>query len=91
MDESELKQSATERIRWDDEEAARPDRILGSNLNRRGSVGSFSIRSGRSRREIDPSTALPVQYRTVSIQIEESKGKDAAALQKAKDTAARGL
>lgn len=48
-------------IKWDDEEAGRPQR----GLRRTHSTGSMSIRSARSRREVDPSIALPIQYRTV--------------------------
>ncbi|KAI0842402.1 calcium ATPase [Hypoxylon sp. FL0890] len=51
----------------------------------------MSIRSVRSRREVDPSIVLPIQYHTVSIQIEESKQKDAATLSKAKDAASKEL
>ncbi|KAH9905655.1 Na,H/K antiporter P-type ATPase [Xylariomycetidae sp. FL2044] len=75
-------------VRWDDdEEAARPSR----GLRRAHSSGSMSIRSARSRREVDPSVALPVQYRTVSFQIEESKQRDASALSHAKDVATKEL
>ncbi|KAI1389342.1 calcium ATPase [Hypoxylon trugodes] len=51
----------------------------------------MSIRSVHSRREVDPSIILPIQYRTVSYQIEESKQQDVEALSKAKDTATKEL
>ncbi|KAH8662348.1 putative H /K ATPase alpha subunit [Xylariales sp. PMI_506] len=87
MDDLE-KQQTEDRIRWvDDAEnsRARPG------LRRTHSTGSMSIHSTRSRREVDPAVVLPVQYRTVSIQIEESKGKDIADLVKNKQTAAKEL
>ncbi|KAH6646966.1 Na,H/K antiporter P-type ATPase [Truncatella angustata] len=86
IDEPDLKHSVAERIRWEDEEAARP-----RGLRRTHSRGSMSIHSVRSRREVDPSIALPIQYRTVSFGIEESKAKDAVELEKAKDVATKEL
>lgn len=55
----ELKKGPTERVRWHDEEAARPSR--GDDVPRR----SMSISSIRTRREVDPSVTLPIHYRTV--------------------------
>ena len=81
------KQKAS-RIQWtEDVEAAgsRPQPLHRSNSN-------LSIHSMHSRRgSIDPASALPIQYRTVSFQIAESKEKNAAEIQKAKDTAAKGM
>ncbi|KAI2464195.1 calcium ATPase [Annulohypoxylon bovei var. microspora] len=51
----------------------------------------MSIRSARSRREVDPSIALPIQYRTVSYQIEDTIQKDVTAQSKAKDEATKEL
>lgn len=48
-------------VKWEDEEIGRPAR----GLRRTHSSGSMSIRSARSRREVDPSILLPIQYRTV--------------------------
>lgn len=48
-------------VRWHDEEAGQRSR----GLHRARSTGSMSIHSVRSRREVDPSIALPIQYRTV--------------------------
>jgi sodium/potassium-transporting ATPase subunit alpha len=80
------KQNASH-IQWTDVEAAsRPRPEL------RRSNSNISINSMRSRRgSIDPASALPIQYRTVSFQIAESKEKDAREIQKAKDTAAKGI
>jgi sodium/potassium-transporting ATPase subunit alpha len=50
----------------------------------------MSIRSARSR-QVDPNIALPIQYRTVSFNIEESKGKDAVQLAQAKDKTTKGM
>ncbi|CAG8960687.1 hypothetical protein HYFRA_00013455 [Hymenoscyphus fraxineus] len=56
------------------------------------SNSNISINSVHSRRgSIDPASVLPIQYRTVSFQIAESKEKDAADKQKAKDSAAKEL
>lgn len=59
-------------------------------MHRSHSVGSLSIRSARSR-QIDPNIALPIQYRTVSFNIEESRGKDAANLAQVKDKTTKGM
>lgn len=58
-DESDLKPA----LRWDDAEAG--SRAVRHHVRRRDSTGSMSIRSVRSRREIDPAVALPIQYRTL--------------------------
>ncbi|KAK7754293.1 hypothetical protein SLS62_003586 [Diatrype stigma] len=84
-DADDLKKGPTERVRWHDEEAARPSR--GDDAPRR----SMSISSIRTRREVDLSVTLPIHYRTVSFNIEESKSKDLAALQKANDATTREL
>ncbi|ORY59095.1 putative H /K ATPase alpha subunit [Pseudomassariella vexata] len=94
MDETELKQPPIDRnIRWGDEEAATTRPYRGSTLRRTNSTGSLSIHSVRSRREVEPGVILPIQYRTVSFQIEEtkSKSKDVAAVEKARDSATREL
>jgi sodium/potassium-transporting ATPase subunit alpha len=85
---SEEKQKAS-RIHWTDADVeaaeARPRAPL------RRSNSNISINSVHSRRgSIDPASALPIQYRTVSYQIAESKEKSAAEIQKAKDSAAKG-
>lgn len=79
------------RIRWagdksDDIEAnfrprgprrSNSDASIGSNTSRRGSI--------------DPSNALPIQYRTVSIQIEESRDNSLREALKVKDATAIGM
>jgi sodium/potassium-transporting ATPase subunit alpha len=77
------------RIQWTDVDveggASRP------RLSLHRSNSNISINSMHSRRaSIDPASALPIQYRTVSFQIAESKEKNAAEIQKAKDSAAKG-
>ncbi|KUJ19293.1 putative H /K ATPase alpha subunit [Mollisia scopiformis] len=90
MVESEDNKDKAPRIHWiqSDVEAgeSRPRPEL------RRSNSNISINSVYSRRgSIDPASALPIQYRTVSHQIAESKEKNAADIQKAKDTAAKEL
>ncbi|KAI9832078.1 MAG: hypothetical protein M1826_002406 [Phylliscum demangeonii] len=47
-----------------------------------------SVRSATRRRgSIDPASALPVQYRTLSVQIEETRDRDLKEVQKGKDHA----
>ncbi|KAH8589244.1 hypothetical protein B0O99DRAFT_692649 [Bisporella sp. PMI_857] len=78
----------TPRIQWTegDLEAGRPR----PELQRTNS--NISIYSSTSRRgSIDPASALPIQYRTVSFQINETHEKDTKDLQKAKNNAAKEL
>ncbi|KAJ3567702.1 hypothetical protein NPX13_g6677 [Xylaria arbuscula] len=85
MDDDDLK--AKPALRWDDVEAGSHG---GRGLRRRDSTGSMSIRSVRTRREVDPAVALPIQYRTVSYQISESNQvQDLKERVKAKDVAAK--
>jgi sodium/potassium-transporting ATPase subunit alpha len=49
-------------VRWEDEEA---NAHAAPRLIRRDSVGSMSIRSLQSRREIDPAIAIPIEFRTL--------------------------
>lgn len=86
--EPDLEKSApADRIRWRDQQVARQGR---PSLYRTHSAGSMSIRSVRSR-HVDPNIALPIQYRTVSFNIEESRAKDAVGLAKAKDKTTKGF
>lgn len=81
----DTKQQPT-KIQWTDVdiEASGPHR-----LRRRDS--NISIHSVHSRRgSIDPASALPIQYRTISYQIAESKELNAGKAQKAKENAAKG-
>ncbi|KAI0397631.1 hypothetical protein F5Y17DRAFT_414011 [Xylariaceae sp. FL0594] len=74
-------------LRWVDVEAgSRPPQ----GMRRRDSRSSMSIRSVGSRREVDPATALPIQYRTLSYEISESKqAPDLEAQKGAKETATK--
>jgi len=83
-------------IRFDsvgDEEAGRRDTVLrlsrtASNISST-SIGSMSSR--RRRNSIDPATAFPITYRTVSYAIEETKEKERVEAVKAKKDAAAEL
>jgi hypothetical protein len=79
----------TPRIQWTDTDVE----AFGSRRPSLHRVNSNSSLSGaHSRRgSIDPASALPITYRTVSYQIAESKEKSAAEVQKAKDSAAKGM
>lgn len=77
------------RIQWNESDVEAGDARARPNLHRSNS--NISINSAHSRRgSIDPASALPIQYRTVSFQIAESKEKNAAEIKKAKDSAAKG-
>jgi sodium/potassium-transporting ATPase subunit alpha len=83
------KQKAS-RIHWTDADVEAPEARPRLILHRSNS--NISINSVHSRRgSIDPASALPIQYRTVSYQIAESKEKNVAEIQKAKDSAAKGM
>jgi sodium/potassium-transporting ATPase subunit alpha len=87
MVEFEQNQTRTPRIQWTDADIEAGGRR--PSLHRTNS--NISINSTRSRRaSIDPASALPIAYRTVSYQIAESKEKSAAETQKVKDSAAKG-
>ncbi|CCT69115.1 K, P-type ATPase (mediates high-affinity potassium or sodium uptake) [Fusarium fujikuroi IMI 58289] len=97
MIEDEKKDTALvgERIHWnDDDEAGRVSRHGERRPRRRSrsrSRDSLSIHRAGSRNRADPSLVLPVTYRTVSFNIEESKGKEQAELAKAKDVTTKAL
>lgn len=87
-----------ERIRWgNDEESGRiPHRLEGRRSRSRSrSADSLAIQRvrtrSRSRSRANPSHVLPTAYRTVSFNIEESKGKEQAERVKAKDAATKEL
>src|SRR4051812_8154175 len=95
--EPDLEKSApADRIRWHDQQqqqqAAGPSRR--PSLHRTHSAGSMSIHSVRTR-QVDPNIALPIQYRTVSFNIAESRGKDvkdtSEAFDRVKDPTTKGL
>jgi len=76
------------RVQWTeaDIEAGKPRPIL-HRTNSNASINSSTSRRG----SIDPASALPIQYRTVSYQINETKEQDVKDLQKAKNSAAKGM
>ena len=60
-------------------------------LSRQSSVGSLSIRSaGGGARTVQPEAALPITYRTLSIEIDEGKEKRRGEVKKVKEKAAVG-
>ncbi|KJZ76883.1 hypothetical protein HIM_03760 [Hirsutella minnesotensis 3608] len=90
--EKPVETQVVERIRWGDEEQGRPRRRSSRPpLSRTNSQDSLAIRSITSRAQVDPALTLPIQYRTVSFQIEESKGRDRAELARAANSAAKDL
>lgn len=85
----EFEDEKPSRIQWTDADVEAGTAKRRHSLHR--STSNISINSAHSRRgSIDPASALPIQYRTVSFQIAESKEKDAAEIQKAKASAAKG-
>lgn len=89
MVKSEEKAQKAPRVQWTNVDvetvSSRPRR---PSLHRTNS--NLSINSVHSRRgSIDPATAFPIAYRTVSFQIAESKGNNAAELQEAKHSATK--
>lgn len=83
---SEEKEKAS-RVQWTDVEAGERPRPFLQRTNSNLSINSVHSRRG----SIDPASALPISYRTVSFQIAESKEKNVADVQKAKDNAAKGV
>jgi sodium/potassium-transporting ATPase subunit alpha len=59
--------------------------------SRRSSTGSLSIHSTGGTRTVQPETALPITYRTLSIEIDEGRDKKQAEVKKAKEKAAVDL
>ena len=78
------------RIRWAGEESNDLEARYRPTLKRSNSNASISSNTSR-RGSIDPSNALPIQYRTVSIQIEDSREDVLRDALKAKDATARGM
>lgn len=93
MVEFEETLTKTPRLQWTDADieasGRRPElRRTNSNISNASNTSIPSFNGARSRRgSIDPAAALPIQYRTVSFQIDES----AAELKKVKDDAAKGM
>ncbi|PFH57210.1 hypothetical protein XA68_15377 [Ophiocordyceps unilateralis] len=83
---------AADRVHWRDvEDGRRRDGWSRPLPSRSNSVDSLAIRSIHSRGPVDPALTLPIQYRTVSFQIEESKGRERAELARVAGTAAKDL
>jgi len=76
-----------------DEEAARrePMTRLSRTTSNMSTTSIGSMNSRRRRNSIDPATALPITYRTVSYAIEETKEKERVEAVKAKKDAAAEL
>ncbi|EKG18232.1 ATPase P-type K/Mg/Cd/Cu/Zn/Na/Ca/Na/H-transporter [Macrophomina phaseolina MS6] len=75
-DDPDLISKAPNRIRYADDVEAQRRR----SLRRRGSTESaLSARTSRSfaRREVEPGVALPIQFRTLSFNVEQSQAKEA--------------
>ncbi|KAF5850735.1 hypothetical protein GGP41_010437 [Bipolaris sorokiniana] len=64
------------------------DRRYERPLSRRSSVGSMSIRSAGGARTVQPETALPIAYRTLSIEVDERQLEKQVETKKAKEKAA---
>ncbi|XMA20170.1 hypothetical protein WAI453_012961 [Rhynchosporium graminicola] len=78
------------RIQWNETDVEANEGRSRPVLHR--SSSNISINSSHSRRgSIDPASALPIQYRTVSFQIAESGQNNNTDLKKAKDSAAKEL
>jgi sodium/potassium-transporting ATPase subunit alpha len=60
-------------------------------LSRQSSVGSLSIHSAGGARTVQPETALPITYRTLSIEIDEGQHEKQKQAKKAKEKAAVGM
>jgi sodium/potassium-transporting ATPase subunit alpha len=55
--------------------------------SRRSSIGSLSIHSAGGARTVQPETALPIAYRTLSIEIDEGQHQKQIELKKVKEKA----
>lgn len=76
-----------------DEEAGRRDTMprLGRTVSNMSTASMSSVNSRRRRGSIDPATALPITYRTVSYAIEETKEQERVEAVRAKKDAAAEL
>jgi sodium/potassium-transporting ATPase subunit alpha len=81
----------TPRVRYDDDEIGRVGRERevyrhDRRLSRQSSVGSLSIHSaGGGTRTVEPGAALPITYRTLSIEVDEGLQSKQEAVKKAKE------
>lgn len=65
--------------------------VIHERRRRRSSVGSLSIHSTGGTRTVQPETALPITYRTLSIEIDEDQHEKQREVKKAKEKAAVGM
>lgn len=94
MDKEEIQ--PVQRVRFGDQ---RTDEEAGEHvyaryqrrLSRQSSVGSLSIHSAGGARTVQPETALPITYRTLSIEIDEGQHQKQKEVKKAKEKAAVGM
>ena len=89
---------SAQQIRFDaaDEEAGHGthERVLQRHrrFSRQSSVGSLSIHSaGGGTRTVEPGTALPITYRTLSIEVDEENQKKQSEIKRAKEKGAVDL
>ena len=76
------------RVQWTDEdiETGRSGPVL------HRTKSNTSVHSNTSRRgSIDPASAFPIQFRTISYQINETKEKESNDAKKAKASATKGM
>lgn len=85
------------RIRYADEETGGYDgrgrsasRPRARRHSRASSVGSLSIRSTGGSRIVSPGSALPITYRTLSIEVDEDLHQKQETVTRAKEKAAVG-
>jgi hypothetical protein len=88
VDFEDEKQKAS-RVQWEDVDVEAGNRPRHSLHRSNSNISIYSMHSRRG--SIDPASVLPIQYRTISFQIADSKEKNAAEIQKAKDNAAKGI
>ena len=89
---------SAQQIRFDaaDEEAGhgQHERVFQRHrrFSRQSSVGSLSIHSaGGGTRTVEPGTALPITYRTLSIEVDEENQKKQSEIKRAKEKGAVDL
>lgn len=89
MDKEEVKPATRIRFEGDEEDGrVGRDPHRSRHLSRASSVGSLSVHS--VSREVQPETALPITYRTLSIEVDENLQKRQNDVKKAKDKATVG-
>jgi sodium/potassium-transporting ATPase subunit alpha len=90
MDKEEVKPATRIRFEGDEEDGrVGRDPHRSRHLSRSSSIGSLSIHS--TSRAVQPETALPITYRTLSIEVDENLHKHQQNVRKAKDKATTGM